>query len=529
MPVNNFPPHNKQKRSQQNGDFTCVICFVILISIGFQVFAESAPVETNSFEVLRQLIERQNRKIEELTEKVKQLEAHEKAAGEGSNSVQLPAIIIDTNGVPVETNTTAQSTNTNVVAKAEVSMGANGFSAVSADKDYSFRLHGLVQLDSRTFFKDNAYSDGNDGFLLRRARPIFETTVFRNIDGVVVPEFGGSSVQLYDAYLNYRLSSGLQLRAGKFKGPVGLENLQTDAAASFNERSLVSDFIPMRNTGVELHGDLDHGTIQWAGGVFNGDGDSRLAGNSPYSDDLEYAGRLFLQPFAATDATYVKGVGFGIGASYSEVSSNSSALPSTTGGTLPGYVSPGQQQFFAYNPTFGNVVGNGSHWRISPQGYYYVGPFGVLTEYIITEQDVLNTGTLRRAHLDHSAWQVSGQWVLTGEPASFEGIKPARPFSPLSGGWGAWQLVARYSELDLDDQTFKGFSDSLTSARGAQSWSVGLNWWLTQNVRVLTSFSATTFEGGGKMNVNDASTLSAPATISHQTELLLCTRLQLAF
>lgn len=174
-------------------------------------------------------------------------------------------------------------------------------------------------------------------------------------------------------------------------------------------------------------------------------------------------------------------------------------------------------------------MADGSHWRISPQGYYYVGPFGVLTEYIITEQDVLNTGSLRRAHLDHSAWQVSGQWGLTGEPASFEGIKPAKPFSPLSGGWGAWQLVARYSELNLDEQTFKGFSDALTSARGAQSWSVGLNWWLTQNVRVLTSFSATTFEGGGKVNVNDASTLSAPATVSHQTELLLCTRLQLAF
>lgn len=344
MLVNKFSRRNTQERTHQNGFFSCAFCLAILFSSNIQVFAEAAPAGTNSFEVLRRLIDQQNHKIEELTEKVRQLEAREKAAAAGGGTVQLPAIIIDTNGVPVDTNTTAQSagTNTNASARAEISMGATGFSAVSPDNNYSFRLHGLVQLDSRTFFNDNSYSDGNDGFLLRRARPIFETTILRDIDGVVVPEFGGSSVQLYDAYLNYRLSSGLQLRAGKFKGPVGLENLQKDSAASFNERSLVSDFIPMRNTGVELHGELDQGTIKWAGGVFNGDGDSRLAGNSPYSDDLEYAGRLFLQPFAATDAKYFKGLGFGIGGSYSEVSSNSTAMPSTTGGLFSGYVSPGQ-------------------------------------------------------------------------------------------------------------------------------------------------------------------------------------------
>ena len=38
-----------------------------------------------------------------------------------------------------------------------------------------------------------------------------------------MPDFGGSTVQIFDAYVNYRYRPELQLQAGKFKSPVGLE------------------------------------------------------------------------------------------------------------------------------------------------------------------------------------------------------------------------------------------------------------------------------------------------------------------
>jgi len=50
-----------------------------------------------------------------------------------------------------------------------------------------------------------------------RARPILEGTVFRDFDFQFVPDFGGSSVQIFDANLNYRYRPELQLKAGKFK------------------------------------------------------------------------------------------------------------------------------------------------------------------------------------------------------------------------------------------------------------------------------------------------------------------------
>jgi phosphate-selective porin OprO and OprP len=50
-------------------------------------------------------------------------------------------------------------------------------------------------------------------------------------------------------------------------------------------------------------------------------------------------------------------------------------------------------------------------------------------------------------------------YVLTGETrpyksasASYGGIEPANPFSLTGGGWGAWEIAARYSTIDLNDR-----------------------------------------------------------------------------
>ena len=60
------------------------------------------------------------------------------------------------------------------------------------DGAFAINLKGVIQFDSRTFFKDGGIK-GNDGFLLRRARPIISGTVFRDFDFLFVPDFGGSS------------------------------------------------------------------------------------------------------------------------------------------------------------------------------------------------------------------------------------------------------------------------------------------------------------------------------------------------
>jgi phosphate-selective porin OprO/OprP len=183
-----------------------------------------------------------------------------------------------------------------------------------------------------------------------------------------------------------------------------------------------------------------------------------------------------------------------------------------------GYVTDGQQLFFAYT---NGVAANGTHWRVSPQLSWLYGPVGVLGEYAISHQRVSRGASAE--DLQNTAWQIACQWVLTGEDASLTGVTPRHSFDPAAGHWGAWQLVARYAELDVDNAAFPIFANPQTSASAAKAWSVGLNWWLNRNVRVLTSYSHTTFTGGGGPGT------SAPATVTQQPENAFFTRVQLSF
>ena len=73
-------------------------------------------------------------------------------------------------------------------------------------------------------------------------------------------------------------------------------------------------------------------------------------------------------------------------------------------------------------------------------------------------QDVIHSGT--SAQLKNDAWQIAASWLLTGEDASYQGVKPNRPFSAgADGGWGAVELLARYQENNIDKDAFTNFVD----------------------------------------------------------------------
>jgi phosphate-selective porin OprO/OprP len=468
-------------------------------------------------------LEALKQQLRELSQKVETLEsqrAAEQQAATNSANTQLQELDQKVRVLARERELDQEAAVAAAKTQPKLTVGSSGFSATSADSNFVFSLKGLVQVDSRTFFNDEPIKS-NDGFLLRRARPIFQGTLYRDFDFVFVPDFGGSSVQIFDAYGNYRYEPWLQLRAGKFKTPEGLEQLQADVNTSFNERSLVTDLVPNRDVGLQLWGDIDGGVVSYAAGIFNGVGDARNSSNAAFENQVELAGRLFTQPFKNSDITALQGLGFGVAGTSERDRLTATGLPATTGGTLPGFTTDGQQQFFAYNPTTGTVLANGEHWRLSPQGYYYFGPLSLLGEYAISDQQVSKGAA--DADLRNTAWEISGGWVLTGEKASFNGVTPLHPFDPHNGQWGALQVVARYEELNIDKDAFPIFANPATSASGAQAWSAGLNWFLNKNIRVNASFSHTTFTGGGGGGT------TAPAIVTRQPENVFFTRLQLAF
>jgi len=199
--------------------------------------------------------------------------------------------------------------------EATATAGRQGFLIRSADGRFQLRLGGNVQADGRVYASDGVPSLGNT-FLLRRVRPILEVTAYRVFEARVMPDFAEGRVQLQDAYVGARLLPGIQIRAGKFKGPVSLERLQSQTDLLFIERAFPSGIAPNRDLGVSLGGDLFAGRVRYDVGLFDGavDGGST---DGDAGDNKDGEARLFVTPFARSGGL-LAGLGFGVAGTLGE-------------------------------------------------------------------------------------------------------------------------------------------------------------------------------------------------------------------
>lgn len=389
-----------------------------------------------------------------------------------------------------------------------VTAGRDGFTLKSADGAYQLRLRGYTHFDGR-FFQEDDERPANDTFLVRRARPILEGTLAKIFDFRIMTDFAQGTTTLQDGYVEARFSPAFKVRGGKFKAPVGLERLQSATDLLFVERAFPTALVPNRDLGVQLSGDVAWGGVNWAVGYFNGVPDGGSS-DIDAEDSKDVAARLFFTPFAKGTGA-LKGLGFGVAATQGEQSGTLTA----TG--LAGIRSPGQQTFFSYRTdgtAAGTVIADGDRTRLVPQAYLYVGPFGLLTEYALSSQE-LRRGT-ELEELENKAWQVAATYVMGGGEPSFRGVNPKRPFDLEANTWGAFEIVARISRLEIDDAAFPLFANPASAASAAESIGAGVNWWFNRNIKVMLDYERTEFEGGA-------------ATGDREDENVLFSRFQVSF
>ena len=387
---------------------------------------------------------------------------------------------------------------------AVVSAGPKGFTLKSADGKNQLKLRGTLHLDGR-------YLDGTDpggvvdSFQATRVRPIFEGTFANIFDFRFMPDFGQGRTVIQDAWVNARFNPAAALQFGKFKSPVGLERLQSANDMRWVQRAFPTALVPNRDIGFQLGGDVGGGRFSYQLAYLNGSNDGSSAEtftDADVNDDKEYALRLFAHPFAESDSFAVRGLGIGIAGTFTDQAGNS-LQP-----LLPSFRTPGQSTFFRFrqfSTTLGapaGTIADGERTRLAPQLYYYVGSFGLMGEYTEVSQDVSRVvpAGVRERTVDTSAWQLAVSYFLTGEEASFRGYQPKTRFSLEDNTAGAFELKARVQSLSVGDEAFAGgansFADPLASASQADSWGVGLNWYLNENVKWLLDYEHTTFEGG---------------------------------
>ncbi len=109
------------------------------------------------------------------------------------------------------------------------------------------------------------------------------------------------------------------------------------------------------------------------------------------------------------------------------------------------------------------------------------GPFTFQGEYLM-----LKTNSAPRfGDPLFQGYYLSAGWFLTGEsrPYKFEDgvFDSVRPKTLVGrGGWGAWELVGRYSSADLTDGNVTGGEE--------ENFTAGLNWYPTPNIRFMADY-----------------------------------------
>jgi phosphate-selective porin OprO/OprP len=133
-------------------------------------------------------------------------------------------------------------------------------------------------------------------------------------------------------------------------------------------------------------------------------------------------------------------------------------------------------------------VSSAQVYSVEAAGNY--GPFFAQGEYFWYHIDRGFGPTLPSINFEGGYAQAS--YTLTGETrtynaanAAYNGIVPAHPFSLQGGGWGAWEIAARYSTINLNND----LATANGVAGGRQDvFTAGLNWYVSGNIRFMFNY-----------------------------------------
>jgi phosphate-selective porin OprO/OprP len=362
--------------------------------------------------------------------------------------------------------------------------GQDGFAIESGNGDFRLQFGVLLHADGR-FALDDENEQVVDTFAARRVRPYLRGRIARRFEFYLNPDFAGSTLVIQDAYLDTIFAPAFRIRAGKAKAPFGFERLHPASNLLFFERALPNALVPNRDVGLQVLGDVAGGLVSYAGAVMNGVPDGASA-DVDTADSKDVVGRLIVRPFTrGAAAGPLRGVNLAFAASAGGAT-GTAPLPTLRTQML-------QQAFFSYATT-GGVVADGTRTRYSPQLWYFHRAFGGWVEYVRTDTPV-RRGPVA-GDISHDAWQVAASYVLTGEAATDAGtgVRPRANFDFGAGNWGAFQVAARYHTLAVDGQALALGVAAAGASRKAEAWTVGLNWYLTGNVRNVVNFERTVFD-----------------------------------
>jgi phosphate-selective porin OprO and OprP len=366
----------------------------------------------------------------------------------------------------------------------------DGLEIADPEGKISITFGGRIQNDWGVIAADEALDvlergDSLEGFgtEIRRLGLFMGGTVYEWGEFGIGVELSGGDIFIEDAWVGVSdvLWPGF-IRIGHQKEPFSLEELTSDRFTTFMERGLPNVFVPSWNTGLHLAGTALGERMTWAAGVFE---ETDSSGSSDPFDDvasLNLTGRLTGLPWRAGEDRLLH-----LGLGYSRQFRDENE--------------PDAEIEYAARPeshlTDVTLVDTGLHSAddvdlLGLEAALVLGRISIQSEYLVVA--INRSGENPVLH----GFYAYISYFLTGESRNYDAsrgrfarTRPIERFDPSRGGWGAWEIAARYSFLDLEDVGIDGGEQ--------RNVTLALNWYPYAMFRVMLNYIHAeidrTFEG----------------------------------
>ena len=350
----------------------------------------------------------------------------------------------------------------------------------------TLKWSGFLQVDSGWFLQDAAsvaaVGDVQDKTGLRRVRLRAYGFIRRTSSYVVDLDFAALGHPSFrDVMLRFHELSFLQnIQFGYFQQPFSMNAMTSGQELIVMERWLPFAFAPFRQIGLSTEGTSSGERAHWAISVFRFPTDS--FGNSEGSSGgYALAGRFTCLPWYRDQGDHLLHVGFGyslgdpgdnlvqyqIQPGFYVIESSGSAEAHGSDSGVPVFVDTGPIPTNTFSLFNAELAAN-------------YGPLHLNSEvtYAVVDQRGGSTVTFSGAYAQAGYFLTGESRPYNRRKGVFDQPRPNRESGPY--GLGAWELVAGWSYIDLNDKNIRGgyLSDFI----------LGLNWYLNPLAKIQINY-----------------------------------------
>jgi phosphate-selective porin OprO/OprP len=338
----------------------------------------------------------------------------------------------------------------------DVDLDSNGITFESGDVNVN--VGGRLHLDTVAIESDGiAFSDDTD---IRRLRVDATLNVGKDWRFKIDGDVGGLSPGIYNAWIAYRGIKDTEFRVGNFIAPFNGENMMSSNNTKFIERGLPSELSPNFLFGASAAYEGKNWSV--IGGYFTNPIDDETLTNRDDGKSIVVRGvfapidkrREALHFAAAIERRELDGGASSRVRTNSEFALTRQAILDT-----------------------GILAGVDGYTNLNVEAGYMNGPFMIKAQQVTRDNDA--PGLLDPKF---TARSIEAAWVITGERQRYSlGTGTFGEVRPDNENWfGAWELAARYSTLDLTDGAVLGGEE--------ENVTVGVNWYVNRIVRVSANY-----------------------------------------